>query len=328
MIDKIFKGQDSPDVLRRPKNSAQRQLGGKAFNIAVAAAKLGCDVHLVSAIGGDDDGVFAREAICELGVNDKFVVTCSWARTPVPTPRALLTEGRFGERQVEVEQDHRIEHCYEAACDNFRPDAVQPHVIIFTLEFPDQVLKHVASAIRRCKRMGKPLVVGNPSPRRTEMPSPSVGELLRLTDGLTPNRYEAEYLIGGQDRVPKLSTTTPRRVTEIYRAKWCVTTYGVDGWSWCDTESKTGWGKVASTRVHDKVGASDVFTAMLSLMRLWGAPVETASFAAGVAARIAVGRRGGAERFPTIDDVLSELKSTGTKMANSAIDIVTSKRVI
>src|SRR3954454_22700369 len=58
-------------------------LGGSAANVAVAAARLGHRVALVTGVGDDPFGRFVRRALRELGVEDRFVVLDRENPTPV-----------------------------------------------------------------------------------------------------------------------------------------------------------------------------------------------------------------------------------------------------
>jgi 5-dehydro-2-deoxygluconokinase len=58
-------------------------LGGSAANVAVAAARLGHRVALVSGAGDDPFGRFVRRALRELGVDDRYVVLDRENPTPV-----------------------------------------------------------------------------------------------------------------------------------------------------------------------------------------------------------------------------------------------------
>ncbi len=58
-------------------------LGGSAANVAVAAARLGHRVALVSGTGDDPFGRFVRRALRELGVDDRYVVLDRANPTPV-----------------------------------------------------------------------------------------------------------------------------------------------------------------------------------------------------------------------------------------------------
>ena len=58
-------------------------LGGSAANVAVASARLGHTVGLMTGVGDDPFGRFVRRALRELGVDDRFVVVDRENPTPV-----------------------------------------------------------------------------------------------------------------------------------------------------------------------------------------------------------------------------------------------------
>jgi 5-dehydro-2-deoxygluconokinase len=58
-------------------------LGGSAANVAVAAARLGHSVALVSGVGDDPFGRFVRRALRDLGVDDRYVIVDPEHPTPV-----------------------------------------------------------------------------------------------------------------------------------------------------------------------------------------------------------------------------------------------------
>ena len=58
-------------------------LGGSAANVAVAAARLGHSVALISGVGNDPFGRFVRRALRELGVEDQYIVVDPEHPTPV-----------------------------------------------------------------------------------------------------------------------------------------------------------------------------------------------------------------------------------------------------
>ena len=60
-----------------------KYLGGSAANVAVAAARLGHRVALVSGVGDDPFGRFVRSALRQMGVDDRFVITDPADPTPV-----------------------------------------------------------------------------------------------------------------------------------------------------------------------------------------------------------------------------------------------------
>jgi 5-dehydro-2-deoxygluconokinase len=58
-------------------------LGGSAANVAVAAARLGHSVGLISGVGDDPFGRFVRRSLRDLGVDDRYVVVDPEHPTPV-----------------------------------------------------------------------------------------------------------------------------------------------------------------------------------------------------------------------------------------------------
>ena len=60
-----------------------RSLGGTATNVAVAAARLGHRTAVLTKVGPDDFGTFAREALASFGVDPAFVGTAEDLMTPV-----------------------------------------------------------------------------------------------------------------------------------------------------------------------------------------------------------------------------------------------------
>lgn len=58
-------------------------LGGSAANVAVASAKYGHNVALVSRVGNDPFGVYLRAELIRLGVDDKYVIADDRYKTPI-----------------------------------------------------------------------------------------------------------------------------------------------------------------------------------------------------------------------------------------------------
>jgi len=63
-------GVELPDV-----RTFRKLLGGSATNVAVAAARLGHAAGLITKIGDDPFGVYARRAMSEFGVDPSRVGT-------------------------------------------------------------------------------------------------------------------------------------------------------------------------------------------------------------------------------------------------------------
>lgn len=349
VVDEVFLGVEG-DLDASASHPSSVRVGGKAFNIAAAASRLGADVELVTAIGNDSPGREALRKIKRLGIGHTFLVHCSlgWSGPPIPTPRLAkgrigrrgrkgstenegsenggtrtprvrLTEGRYREREVVLDQDESIQECYRTACNGFAAEAFD--LIIFTLEFDDQVLADLDAILARTGA----LIAANPAPRRGRALPKSLVALLRRAQILTPNRYEADYLLSPDaDHVD--ATGVAKAVGEKFGCDWSVVTMSGEGWAWWESDTeRSGAARLASLGLADKVGASDVFTATLSLFRVWGAGITEACMAAGAAARLAVARTGGAERFPTVSELAHDLKRLGSPDADSALESMSSR---
>jgi len=330
VIDRIIATVGHSETMVSSTTPMFTEFGGKAFNIAAAFEKIGFETMLISAIGNDDESQKVRAAITEAGINDELLLSASTAdaRRVINTPSAYLTEGRFGERKVHIKTDERLHTSYVRACKRAKKWAKDFDVLVFTLEFDDILLSAVSDLIREVKASNpNALIVGNPAPRRTatENPHPHVAELLHLADGLTPNRYEATSLLAAPDWKPdELKrddyVTHAKRLAQIYGVDWCVVTLGKHGWAWWHSKFQGGSSQIRPAKLKNKVGASDVFTAVLCAALYLGDHITVASTIAATSARLAVSRSGGVERFPNGREIMGALRrmhNTSNSIANS-----------
>ncbi|MDP9404789.1 MAG: PfkB family carbohydrate kinase [Actinomycetota bacterium] len=147
MVDQIVRGTES--LSSDPRVFHDTSIGGKAFNIAAAAARFGAEVELITAVGNDAEATRALEKIRDLGIGSSYVRHCGarggrvvgtpiqWTfpvteaeGSDIKTPRVRLTEGRYGEREVQLVQDAGISDYYRAAIAAIEPKEFD--VIIFT----------------------------------------------------------------------------------------------------------------------------------------------------------------------------------------------------
>jgi ribokinase len=143
--------------------------GGKGANQAVAAARLGADVRFVGAVGRDDFGRQALEAMRGDGVRADVV------ELDGPTGIALVVVDEAGENTIVVapgaNAELRAEHV----------DVGEADAVLCQLEIP---LDAVAEAARQAR-----FLCVNAAPARLLPP-----ELLARVDLLVVNRYELETL--------------------------------------------------------------------------------------------------------------------------------------
>src|SRR5207249_3673203 len=60
-----------------------KYLGGSATNVAVAAARHGLRSAVITAVGNDPFGRYARQEVRRLGVDERYVGTADGLKTPV-----------------------------------------------------------------------------------------------------------------------------------------------------------------------------------------------------------------------------------------------------
>jgi ribokinase len=164
-----------------------QQNGGKSANQAVAAARVGAQVTMLGAVGGDDLGRSALAGLAEAGVD----VTSCRVIEDTHTGLALIVVDASGENQIAVASGANA--LLDAAMIQAEAATLTPAsdaVCLLGFEVPDAA---VLSAARWASGQGL-LTVVNPAPAR-----PLSDELLSLGPIMTPNETEAASLSGERD---------------------------------------------------------------------------------------------------------------------------------
>ncbi|MCB1636516.1 MAG: ribokinase [Xanthomonadales bacterium] len=177
----------STDCLPRPGESRIGRFstgpGGKGFNQAIAAHRLGVSTRFHGAIGDDALGQTAR------GFAAAENLPCEWSVTTQSTAASSIVVDAAGRNQICVAL---------GANDALPPDAAQslaPHmgaagVLVVQLE---TALAPVRVALQLARAAGQTTLL-NPAPINAEVDA----ELIALADLLTPNETEFEYLLQQQ----------------------------------------------------------------------------------------------------------------------------------
>jgi ribokinase len=247
----------------------ERAGGGKGANQAVAAARAGGAVSLVGAVGDDDLGTDALEALRSEGIDVTAVLRLDGVATGV----ALIVVDRDGGNQIAVASgaNHAVsgEHVRAAAAD-------RPGCVLASFELLDEPVLAAAEVARKA---GCPLVV-NPAPAR-----PLDAALYELRPILTPNQHEAAELTGEED-----PETAARALAERTGAP-VVITLGARG---ALVAVGSGAKRVAAPAVRavDTTGAGDAFNGVLAVELARGRELAAAAAAAVAAASASVTRQG------------------------------------
>ena len=262
-------------------SDAERGLGGKGANQAVAAARLGRSVAMVAAVGDDDEGRGLRSALAAEGVDVEHVVALD-----VPTGVAVvLVHGGESTIVLSPGANDRVD---EALVRGALGAVAGARVVLLQCEVPDEAL---LAAARLCTG----LLVLNPAPARPLPP-----ELLARADLLVPNAGELAVL-AGEPVAPDVAGI----VAQARRVRPAGTTIVTRGERGSVVVTPGGHAEVAAVpaRLVDATAAGDSFVAALADALLEGSGLlDAARWAASVAA-VTVSRAGASQSLPRKADV-------------------------
>ena len=149
-------------------------LGGKGFNQAVTAARMGVDVVMVGCVGADTDGDLLLQALRDEQIDASYV-----RRSELPTGRAHIVVDAKGRNSIVVVPGAN-------AATSFPSAALEgADVVLAQLECPLDVVM-AAMAAGRSRGV---VTILNPAPAR-----PLTDDLVELVDYLVPNEHEAKGL--------------------------------------------------------------------------------------------------------------------------------------
>ncbi len=154
--------------------------GGKGFNQAIAAHRLGAPARFLGAVGVDALAQTAREFAAAEGLS------CDWFSTSVPTAASSIVVDAAGRNQICVAlgaNDALSMAAVEALTMRFEPGAI----LVTQLE---TALAPVAAALRAARAGGVTTLL-NPAPINALVDR----ELVELADILTPNETEFAFLL-------------------------------------------------------------------------------------------------------------------------------------
>ncbi|MDQ3879960.1 MAG: ribokinase [Chloroflexota bacterium] len=255
--------------------SFARYFGGKGANQAVAAARAGADVTMVGAVGEDDYGTQAVDALRDEGIDVSGV-----RRVSGPTGVALVVVGPRGENQIAVAPG--ANRSVTPAQADLTGVGAPGAALLTTFEVP---MATCVAAVRSARHLGMVAIV-DPSPAHALS-----SRLLDLGPILTPNEHEVTVAIGNDDPVAALDELSDRHRGPI------VVTQGAAGALLVDGERRQRFASAAAA-VVDTTGAGDTFNGVLATFLAEGAALEDAIRAATTAAGISVGRPGARAGMP------------------------------
>jgi len=156
--------------------------GGKGYNQAVAAARLGASVGFITAVGGDDCGKHCDRDLTTEGVVSRNIIKFPEKQT------ACAFVINSGEKQSEV-------YVYPGAIRDVKPSHIEQYADVISKSKLLVIQNEIATealirAIDIAYKAGVP-VIYNPAPAR-DVPL----EIYKRVDCITPNETEAAILTG------------------------------------------------------------------------------------------------------------------------------------
>ncbi len=273
--------------------------GGKGSNQAVAAARLGGAVHLVTRIGNDTFGQLALDTWRREGIHTQHVQQVAAQSTGAAF---IFVSQLTGDNAIIVHSGaaNGLNAQDIAAADDTMAQAA---VFITQLEQPFEAMR---AGLRAAKRHGA-ITVLNPAPA----PATDLGdEVYRLCDYLTPNESEAEALTGVAIRNADDARVAARRLLD--RGVGCaVITLGAQGALLCDATQTIHVPSFQAGPVVDTTGAGDAFNGALAVALAERMPLPEAMRFASAVAGICVTRTGTAPAMPTRAEAQALLQAQG-----------------
>lgn len=261
--------------------------GGKGANQAVAAAKLGGDVHFFGKMGND----LFRDKLCAGMQKDGVQLDHLLIDPDESTGMALITVEGSGQNEIVVVSGSNMNLSPTDIAGN-RAVFSGAKIVLLQLEIP---LDTVIQAARLAKEHGA-LVILNPAPAR-ELPQ----QLLSLVDYLTPNETEAELLTGqavhdqasAQAAAKKLLATSVKNV---------IVTMGEKG-ALLVSQAKAELFPPKKVQVVDTTAAGDAFNGALAFSLASDKNLEEAIRFANSVAAYSVTKMGAQSSMPTMEEL-------------------------
>ena len=271
--------------------------GGKGFNQATAAARLGAEVTLVGSVGSDPFGEMLLTAIGDERINNRFITR----RTDIGTGIATIVVEPDGDNSIIVVPSANMA-LTTADIDAAADCIADADVLLLQLETPIAASEHAAAL---AKQHGATVVL-NPAPAQLLPDS-----LLGYVDILTPNQSETELLSG-----MKLSShEAARHAAEVLRERMVntensavVLTLGEQG-TLMLTETISELIPALSVEPIDTTGAGDAFCGALATALASGENLHSAVEFANAAGAAAVTVIGATPSMPTLTKIEHLLKS-------------------
>lgn len=262
--------------------------GGKGANQAVAAARLGCPVHMIGKLGDDAFAGLLRLSLTDAGVNVAGVDTVSEA-----SGVALIEVAASGANSIVVAPGANV-RLLPADLDRHIDLLRAAGVVLAQLEVPIETVDYLAQL---CRREQIPLIL-DPAPA-CALPA----QLLRSVAWFTPNETEAAFYTHAQDPTQQCDALFAQGVEGI------VLKRGESGVSLATRAGLRADQPAFKVRAVDSTAAGDAFNGAFAAALMLGAEPAAAARFASAAAAVSVTRAGAQPSMATraeVDAFLSQ----------------------
>ncbi len=270
--------------------------GGKGLNQAVAASRLGAQVAMIGAVGGDQFGHGLIQTLTDEGI--KSLVS----QVPdISTGMAIIEVESSGENRIIVVSGANNSLSQNAVETSLREIAREYRigVVLTQGEVPVQTTER---ALKVAKELGA-ITILNPAPVRDFPPS-----VFPLVDYLVPNEHEAQGLctLEGNACISMLDFVEVATSIVDLGVGSVIITRGEKGAVW---STATASGQAAAFRIVpvDTVAAGDAFCGGLAAALNEGQPLNEAlrwASAAGALTATRVGAAASLPRRPEVEELL------------------------
>lgn len=226
--------------------------GGKGFNQATAAARLGADVTFIGKVGEDSFGKMIRDVMSSEKINTNHVTTDTDAGTGI----ANIFVDPNGENSIIVIP--RANMCLTISEIDKAEDSIsEADILLLQLETP------IDASIRATEiaKASNTIVILDPAPAK-----PLPKKLLSQIDVLTPNTSEAEHLSGIPTSTLDSCINAAKELKQQLsqdRFAAVVITLGKEG-ILLVTQDRTEHIPSVAVQAVDTTGAGDAFTGALA----------------------------------------------------------------
>lgn len=269
--------------------------GGKGGNQAVAAARLGADVHMIACLGDDAYGQAYRAVLRGVRIDDSTVETCRDTGSGI----ALIEVDRAGENRIALVPGANA-MMSPAHIDAQRALIASCDIFMLQLEIP---METVSYALRVLREMGKRVIL-DPAPAAM-LP----GHAWQCIDFITPNETELALLAGmvidTQDDVERAARTLLDRGVGAVVAKM--------GRHGAMVVQKDFCCHVPGFAVNavDTTAAGDSFNAGLAVALSMGKPLPEAVRYANAVGALSTTAAGAQAAMPTAAEVEGLMRQAG-----------------